>query len=101
MEDKRTKENFQDFGVSVNHLGVRYSAGWECYGCGWDLTKFEIEEWKQFVVGFSKKVPEKPLILIPEMPRDYIGGIVIECPQCSKRFWFHVNPISMRHIFPE
>ncbi len=101
MEDKRTKDDYREFGIFVGHLGVRYSAGWECYECGWDLTKFEIEEWKQFVVGFSKKVPETPRIPIPEIPRDHIGEIVIECPQCSKRFWFHVNLIVMRNIFPE
>lgn len=106
MEDRRTKDDFRSFGISVYHLGVEYSAGWICDECDWQIEKFKFVEWRKFVVGFSRNAPKNPDR--PETPdelktpdNEYIGGIVIECPRCSRKFWFHVTLMCMKMIFLE
>ncbi|MEK7062413.1 MAG: hypothetical protein AAB946_00085 [Patescibacteria group bacterium] len=105
MKRQKTKEDFPDFGISIRHLGVRHSDDWGCE-CGWMIEKrYIFDNWKQFIVGFSTNPPETQMREdneeIKNTVHEYIGGIVIECPQCSKRSWFHVTLGVMRKIFPE
>ncbi len=62
------------WGVLWNE-SVPYASDWCCQHCGWEclVGKFD---WYKFIVGFDAGTWTPP-------------KIVIECPECFEKFWFH------------
>jgi hypothetical protein len=91
-------QEFESWGIQVGHPGVAYSRGWDCTECKWRIENYRMIEWQQFAVGFSKDVPENP---DRSTETKMAGGIVIQCPRCSKKFWFHISLELMEAIHDE
>lgn len=78
-------EEFKSWGVNIYNNGVRYSKGLNCPQCGWDWWDELPEESGKYIVGFSIN----PLFL--SFSTDHmVGALIIECPRCFPKFWFHV-----------
>jgi len=80
------KDEFVAWGEKY-HPDIKYSSSWGC-PCGkWGwFTGFIKDNPYGHVVGFS---PEQPF---PTHHEEGSAGIIIlECPRCFKKFWFHIT----------
>lgn len=94
-----SSQKFKPWGIQVSHPGVVYSGPWNCPECYWDLEGLS-PKWEKFIVGFSTNVPPNPHRTEENRIKDgYIGGIVVECPKCSQKFWFHITLQAMEIIY--
>jgi hypothetical protein len=73
---------FLKWGVSPDQ--ARKSEDWRCPGCGWDAKK-NPRILGASVAGFAEIEP------LTDGYIKKIGVLVIECPECSERFRFHVD----------
>ena len=89
-------QSFRSFGTSA--LGAQHSLGLTCPNDrdGADghvsfifLCSFEkaIKKAIKSIVGFDVDPPHGSRVNLGS-----IGALVIECPQCYEKFWFHVSP---------
>lgn len=73
----------------VFNPSFRHSGGDACPSCLWELsgwaqdgTQLPKGYWT-YVVGFTLDAP--PSV----WPDIVVGALIIECPQCFEKFWFH------------
>ncbi len=76
------------FGFEYN-ASIPYSSSWGCPHCQhFSIVGEEFGRMTKCVVGISEEnVPT-------ELHSDEFGNnfiVIIECPKCFKKFWFHVN----------
>ncbi|MBI2454355.1 MAG: hypothetical protein HYV54_02185 [Parcubacteria group bacterium] len=77
---------FISWGVKYSS-DIPHSADLRCLECRWSLARVESSE--RFIVGFST---DGSLMKIPFFGvGKIVGGIIIECPECFSKFWFHVS----------
>lgn len=78
------------------HDGNPYSAGWDCRECGWAFMQGARANYEQ-IVGLE--ILQEPaddamyrlMNAMSGVNDPKIGIIVIECPKCFEKFWFHVS----------
>ena len=76
------------WGESVE--GITYSVGLDCRECGWDFPQEVISSRETFncIVGFR----EAPFGgWSSEGTQRSLGALVLECPRCFSKFWFHAR----------
>lgn len=65
------------------HQGIRYAPDYGCPKCGWPHPMFPggFEKVLAHIVGYTDASTAK----------QQCGGIVVECPKCFTKFWFHLK----------
>lgn len=83
---------YKSWGVGIE--GVPCSKSWRCLNCGFDFDRGG-RLLGSAVVGFSK---EKWSI---SGPFERLGGIIMECPNCFEKIWFHVDKRLIEHLMEQ
>lgn len=87
--------------MSVNQWGERYNTSQpyaldhDCPNCEW-RPKFP-DVYSKFATGFDPNCP-------PSKRENWCGAMVIECPECFTKYWFHVNEDLLegaKGLYPE
>jgi len=73
--------------------GMEHSSDANCSNpsCDWKLTKWSHidgsalpQGWCTYIIGFSIEVPRS-------MRSSKVGGLIIECPKCFTKYFYHVR----------
>jgi hypothetical protein len=64
------------WGVVWNE-SIPYAKNWRCQFCAWECVLGKTD-WYKYVVGF-------------EFDQNNRERIILECPQCFEKFWFHCD----------
>lgn len=84
------KKEPRSWGVG-GHEGIRHSGDNGCPYCYWKVGQVvDIEHMAPYVVGFSTYYSYGQ----PDVP----GGLIFECPECFKNFWYHTYSYSISHL---
>lgn len=73
---------YGSWGVHISD--IPYSGNWCCKGCYYDFSP--TNRFLSCIVGFSTDVPGLRSLGVVKA-----GGIIMECPICHEKIWFHVN----------
>jgi len=65
---------------------ISYAPSHSCPTCG---IKFYGDNFAIYIVGFSPIAPT---------PKRDLGMVIMECPKCFAKFWFHFYPIDKERI---
>lgn len=80
---------YESWGASIE--GVPCSKGWDCLNCGFKFDRGH-KLLGSAVVGFSR---DKWSI---SGPYERLGGVIMECPNCFEKVWFHVDKRLIEHL---
>lgn len=70
------------------HPGISRSKDWICDNCNWSWMRANSDTQDQCIVGWN---PDPPM---PSNTRG-AGMVIVECPKCFEKFWFHLEPICL------
>lgn len=84
-------EVFQSWGEPWNQ-SIRHSTDWNCDKCNWSFLDQHPLPQIQYVVGFSTNIP------IPSHQHDVVGILIVECPNCFSKFFFHLTRLFWRGV---
>src|SRR3989344_7813658 len=70
--------------------GIQYSVNTDCKKCGWDFLAKKLKSRKNFdqIVGFCQAPFDRAE---SKGSQKSLGVLVIECPRCFEKFWFHAR----------
>ena len=79
------KQKFKAWGESY-HSGIKRADGSVCPECGWDMYEStdKLRLRLGAVIGFSLEQPA-----LTRGFEERIGIIIMECPECFQKFWYH------------
>ena len=69
--------------------GIKRGDGSVCPECGWDMheSTAQLPSRLKAIIGFSLEQPATTRAFLSDVKR--IGIIIIECPECFEKFWYH------------
>lgn len=81
-------QRFKPWG-QIYYPGIKRGDGAVCPKCGWDMyeSTAQLPSRIKAIIGFSLEQPAMTSAWLSDEPR--IGIIIIECPECFKKFWHH------------
>lgn len=83
---------WEEWGVKPTDDGVKYVGNFRCHRCYLRLTdKSEGINWRKQVIGYSPYVPNPIGVNPDDYNHNHDGGIVVLCPHCSARSWWHIE----------
>lgn len=93
-----TEEEFEEARQALNwgeslSPEIPYSRELCCKKCDWS-TYGSRPSWENFVCGFSTNCPPRP----PASFTREVGAIIVECPKCFSKFWFHATELTLSHL---
>lgn len=62
---------------------------WCCEKCFWPIE--DEDNWDKFIVGVTKECPSS----------NWTWAVVIECPKCHEKLWFHIASDVLKFKAPE
>lgn len=83
------KKKFRSWGVTFSTSIIPYAANLACQNCG-KYNFLDPRGHYEQIVGFSLGDP---------WSKGNIGVIILECPFCFEKFWFHVRSESSLRLY--
>lgn len=77
----------------------------DCPNCNWSpmaCYKTTGEPWHRHIVGFTTDCPPSQTLALKMFGFGYdvkerLGAVIIECPQCFSKFWFHLTEDGLEY----
>lgn len=81
-------EELKSWGVNYSQA-VNYIQSYVCSDCDFDYLNFQRGGYYKHIVGFSPDPPFQPV------NSNSVGLVIVECPNCFTKCWFHIDKIGL------
>jgi hypothetical protein len=74
---------YKSWGVHFTN-DIDYAGNFRCQECDWPGSSACWHKTDKHIIGFSKDFN-------PTDSMQKFGKLIIKCPRCHEKFWFHIN----------